>query len=223
MHTILQKIQENWTSCVLNIPLLLKTLEKIPVVNICPRKEDVFKAFTLCNIDNCNIVFLGQDPYPQKGVATGILFGNSNDTPESKLSPSLKVVKNSVIINSVNNVIFDNSLEDWVRQGILMINSALTVETNKIGSHTMLWRPFISDFLSNLSKKKKHIIYALFGQQAQSFIPYIDKEFNYILKEKHPAFYARNNESMPNKIFMDINDCLREQNKKCIDWYKISS
>lgn len=215
----LLNLQKQWP--ILNIPLLLKTLSKIPVNNICPEKENVFKAFNLCNLNDCNIVFLGQDPYPQKGVATGILFGNSNYTPEEEISQSLKILKSAIL--SCESGIFDNSLEDWAKQGILMINSALTVETNKIGSHTLIWRPFISDFLSNLSSSKKHIIYVLFGQQAQSFIPYINKDFNYIFKEKHPAFYARTNESMSNKIFIDINNCLREQNKNIIEWCKTSN
>lgn len=199
--------------------LLAKTVSKIPIQNICPNIKDVFKAFVLCPYENCNVVFLGQDPYPQEGVATGILFGNSNSTPETKISPSLRVVKNSVINIGVN-CYFDNSLEDWAKQGILMINSALTVETNKIGSHSLIWRPFIADFLSRLSKQKKGIIYVLFGNQAQSFIPYIDSTNNYILTEKHPAFYARTGIEMPNKVFIETNKYLSIQGKPIINWYK---
>lgn len=60
---------------------------------LCPSMANVFKAFTMCSFRDCKVVFLGQDPYPQKGVATGILFGNGEDTPEDKLSPSLDVIK----------------------------------------------------------------------------------------------------------------------------------
>lgn len=203
----------------IDLKLLAKTVSKIPLKNLCPNIKDVFKAFVLCPYENCNVVFLGQDPYPQEGVATGVLFGNSNDTPEAQISPSLKVVKMSVINQGVN-CYFDNSLEDWARQGILMINSALTVETNKIGSHSLIWRPFIADFLSRLSKQKKGIIYVLFGNQAQSFIPYIDKTDNYILQERHPAFYARSGTKMPNKVFIETNKYLSIQGKPIINWYK---
>ena len=64
---------------------------------ICPKQEDVFRAFNLCKYDDCKVIFIGYDPYPQKGVATGILFGNSADTNEKDWSPSLKIVRDAVI------------------------------------------------------------------------------------------------------------------------------
>ena len=99
-------------------------------------------------------------PYPQKGVATGILFGNKKEVLEEDLSPSLKIIKEAVINFEIphNNIIFDQTLENWAKQGILMINSALTVEMNKIGSHVMLWRPFISKLLKNLSESSCSIV-----------------------------------------------------------------
>lgn len=66
---------------------------------LCPAKQNIFRAFKLCFLKDCKVIMLGQDPYPQKGVATGILFGNSADTPEERLSPSLQVVKESVMRN----------------------------------------------------------------------------------------------------------------------------
>ena len=165
---------------------------------------------------------MGQDPYPQKGVATGILFGNSKDVEESNLSPSLQVIKEAVIdYTKPHNypIYFDNSLESWAEQGILMINSALTVETNKIGSHTQLWRPFMSQFIKSLSNSHKGIIYVLFGEQAQTFEPYINKQGNYILKEKHPAFYARSHKLMPSLVFYEINSYLRNLYGEEIIWY----
>ena len=96
-----------------------------------------------------------------KRQATGILFGNKADVPEDELSPSLKVVKEAAVNFEVphNSIIFDQTLESWARQGILMINSALTVEMNKVGSHTMLWRPFISSLLKNISETNPGLIY----------------------------------------------------------------
>lgn len=205
----------------LDLPLLYKTLNSI-TGTICPQKEDVFKAFKLCSLKDCVAVFLGQDPYPQKGVATGILFGNRADTKEVDLSPSLKVIKDAAIdFTKPHNypIEFDNTLESWAKQGILMINSALTVEMNKIGSHTMLWRPFISKFLNTLSNRHTGIVYVLFGQQAQTFLPYISKTNNHIIKENHPAFYARIEKSMPSTLFTQVNEYLKEQYNQQIVWY----
>lgn len=149
-------------------------------------------------------------PYPQKGVATGILFGNSKDTPEDKLSPSLDVIKEAAINFEIphNLLNFDNSLESWARQGILMINSALTCEMNRIGSHTNIWRPFVSKLVRNLSDKRTGIIYVLFGRDAQSLKPYINERYNDIIEIQHPAYFARTKQKMPYSVFKQMNDIL---------------
>lgn len=189
---------------------------------ICPTQNNVFKAFELCSYDDLKIVMLGQDPYPQKDIATGILFGNSFDIPVDKLSPSLEIIKEAVINFEIphNNIIFDHSLESWAKQGILMINSALTVEMNKVGSHTMLWRPFISSLLKNLSINNTGIIYVLFGKQAQTFSPYINKEFNSVLEIEHPAYFARTNTKMPHLLFKEIDKLLIDKYGIPIEWYQ---
>ena len=100
-----------------------------------------------------------------------------------------------------------------------MINSALTVEMNKIGSHTMLWRPFMSKFLNTLSNRQTGIVYVLFGKQAQTFEPYISKKNNHIIKENHPAYYARIGGRMPSDLFTEVNDYLKKQYNQTIVWY----
>lgn len=161
-------------------------------------------------------------PYPQKGVATGILFGNKKEVPEEDLSPSLKIIKEAVINFEIphNNIIFDQTLENWAKQGILMINSALTVEMNKIGSHVMLWRPFISKLLKNLSESSCSIVYVLFGKQAETFNPYINKKFNHVLKIEHPAYFARNRIKMPHYLFTEIDKKLNDIYGYSIKWYE---
>lgn len=189
---------------------------------LCPAQSDVFRAFELCPLNDLKVVMLGQDPYPQKGVATGVLFGNRKEVDEDNLSPSLNVVKEAAINFEVphNSIIFDQTLESWAKQGILMINSALTVEMNKIGSHVMLWRPFIAKLLKKLSNKEPGIIYVLFGSQAQTFTPYINIRNSIVVKTEHPAWYARTNQKMPPKLFLDINKVLKEKYGEGIEWYQ---
>ena len=185
---------------------------------ICPAQSDVFKAFKVCPYDKLKVVMLGQDPYPQKGVATGILFGNKEGTRDEDLSPSLQIIKEAAINFEIphNYIIFDPTLESWAKQGILMINSALTVEMNKVGSHVMIWRPFISKLLRNLSLYNPDILFVLFGSQAGTFRPYINKESN-ILEVPHPAYNARNGKKFP-LIFNAINEILAKKGKKKIRW-----
>lgn len=196
-------------------------LRSINQSTLCPNIKDVFKAFKLCPYNNCRVVFIGQDPYPQRGVAQGVLFGNSSDTPENKLSPSLQIIKESVINFEIphNLITFDPTLESWAKQGILMINSALTTEVGKIGVHMMKWRPFMIAFLKQMSMINPGIIYVLFGSQAQILEPYISKN-NYVLKIEHPAYFARTNKKMPYHIWKDINKILYDFYGERIEWFK---
>ncbi len=161
-------------------------------------------------------------PYPQKGVATGILFGNRKEVDGDNLSPSLNVVKEAAINFEVPHycITFDQTLESWAKQGILMINSALTVEMNRIGSHVMLWRPFIAKLLKNLSEYDTAIIYVLFGRRAQTFKPYINSRFNHIIEIEHPAYFARSGTKMPHQIFTDISNKVKEIYGVPIKWYE---
>lgn len=196
-------------------------LRNINQSTLCPNIKDVFKAFKLCPYNKCRVVFIGQDPYPQRGVAQGVLFGNSSDTPENKLSPSLQIIKESVINFEIphNLITFDPTLESWAKQGILMINSALTTEVGKIGVHMMKWRPFMIAFLKQMSMINPGIIYVLFGSQAQILEPYISKN-NYVLKIEHPAYFARTNKKMPYHIWKDINKILYDLYGERIEWFK---
>ena len=196
----------------------LRTVNK---ETLCPNIKDVFKAFKLCPYNKCRVIFVGQDPYPQRGVAQGVLFGNSSDTPENKLSPSLQIIKESVINFEIphNLITFDPTLESWAKQGILMINSALTTEVGKIGVHMMKWRPFMIALLKQMSMINPGIIYVLFGSQAQILEPYISKN-NYVLKIEHPAYFARINKKMPYHIWKDINKILYDLYGERIEWFK---
>lgn len=196
-------------------------LKSINQSTLCPSIKDVFKAFKLCPYNNCRVIFVGQDPYPQRGVAQGVLFGNSSNTPENKLSPSLQVIKESVINFEIphNLITFDPTLESWAKQGILMINSALTTEIDKVGIHMIKWRPFMIAFLKQMSMINPGIIYVLFGSQAQILEPYISKN-NYVLKIEHPAYFARINKKMPYHIWKDINKILYDLYGERIEWFK---
>ena len=174
--------------------------------DVMPEYKNIFKAFHLCPYNNLKIIFIGQDPYPQKGIATGILFGNKEGTKQ--LSPSLEIIKEACIDYTVPHyspIKFDITLESWAKQGILMLNSSLTVQVNKPGSHSLIWRPFITRLLKNLSIKETGLVYVLFGKDAQSFKPAINHEYNDIVEIKHPAYYARTNTSLPSDLFRFIN------------------
>lgn len=185
-----------------------------------PNIQDVFKAFYLCPYNDLKVVMIGQDFYPQKDVATGIAFGNFSNTPEEDLSPSLQVIKEAAINYGVNHnaYYFDNSLEDWCKQGVLLLNSALTCRLGQPNSHLLLWRPFISKFLNNLSICHPGLIYVLFGATAKTFKPYIHN--GHIIEIEHPAWFVRTGKKMPSKLFTDINKLLKTYFDTTIEWYR---
>jgi uracil-DNA glycosylase len=209
----------NWVKVInFNIlnPILSLLQEEYAHKIVFPSQNNVFRAFNKCTYENLKIVILSQDPYFQKDRATGLSFANSlifNDD----VSPSLKIIQES--IRSIDKDSMQNiTLEHLASQGILLLNSSLTVIENQPGSHLMLWRPFISNLLAQLSINKTGIIYVLLGECAKTFKPYINKDTNIILEEKHPAYYARNNMQMPSTIFKQINMLVKAMYNTSIHW-----
>ena len=191
---------------------------------ICPRLNDIFKAFRLCSLSSLRVCIIGQDPYSnlrnKKPVATGL--ANEKNTPEKSYSPSLEILKESVIDYTIphRTITFEPDLEKWEEQGVLLLNSALSCEIGRVNSHMLLWRPFMVNFLTNLSKCSTGVVYVLMGSNAQSLEPYINKRYNYILKIKHPSYYARTKTRMPSDIWKQINEILISLNGYGIEWYK---
>lgn len=173
---------------------------------ICPSIKDIFKSFTLCSLHNLRVVIIAHDP------STSPLY----------FPPSLEVLMESVINFSLphGSINFDSSLEKWQSQGVLMLNAALSCIEGKIGSHTLLWRPFIRSFLINLSLHTNGIVYVLMGSEAQSLESCINSRYNHILKTRHPLWYAKNNLPMPSDIWIHINSILIGQNGYGIQWYE---
>lgn len=193
---------------------------------VCPNIKDIFKAFRLCPLSKVRVVIIGQDPYfnyiNNVPVATGLAFANASDTLEKNYSPSLKVLRDSVIDFTMphNSIIFEPDLESWEEQGVLLLNTSLSCIKGSPRSHTLLWRPFITSLLANIPKYNYGLVYVLMGSDAQSLEPYIEHQYNHIIKCRHPAYYARMKEPMPSDIWKKINDILIAYNGYGIQWYK---
>lgn len=188
----------------------LNQLEKLYRKNlILPAQNQVFRAFHECQYDNCQVIMIGADPYPQKGVANGILF--SNDLDNKIISPSLEIIMKA-------SGSTDKTLESWCKQGVLMLNAALSVEEGKPSSHLLLWRPFMKSFLKNMSEWNTGMIYVLFGSTITDLKPCINANLNDILMERHPAAYARDNQEMSSEVFDKVNVLLKQKYNRTINW-----
>ena len=179
---------------------------------LCPNYDNIFNCFTACKLHDLKVVILGMSPYPQLNKATGIAFGNKRETLDKDLSPSLQVIKESVINYEIpqKSGIFDPSFEDWEKQGVLMLNCALTCKVGLPSSHLGLWRPFISKLIYNMSRYMTACVYILFGEEAKTFEPYIS-QYNYVIKEKHPSYYARNHKKLRYDLWDEINNHLNNK------------
>lgn len=212
----------DWLQILPNKEMMDIIKKLIPIKNqICPDFKNIFKAFHKCPYRTLRLIILGQDPYSQRNTATGLAFANFNSTPEEQLSPSLQIIKESIINYEVphNLIIFAPELEEWAEQGVLLLNTALTCEIDKPGSHSLLWRPFICQLIKQICSYNPGLIWLLLGNSAQSFEPYINNS-QYIIKAKHPAYYYRNHEKMPYHIWSDINKILVGLNGYGINFYK---
>lgn len=194
---------------------------------IVPSSHDVFKAFKLCPYDDLKVVMIGQDPYPQPKVATGLAFANKKNSSfngynTDVLSSSLWVILQRLILDynmTKEQVIkFDTTLEHWSKQGILLLNSSLTCKEWEPGSHSSIWYPFMCEFLRNLSGVNPGLIYVLFGEQAKQLKPYIRN--GHILEYKHPAYYSRLEKPMECDGFKKVNEILKQQYNTKINWYE---
>jgi len=185
-----------------------------------PEASKVFRAFKITNKNNTKIIFLGQDPYPQKNMATGLAFANPSYIPEDNLSPSLQILKEAAINYTIphSTIQFDQTLETWATQGILLLNSSLTVKPYTPGSHSLYWRSFISHFLEKFSKSNPGIIYVLFGKTAQSFKTFINNAY-IVYEVEHPAALARQHKKLPSQLFYDIASSIKTLYNEELKWF----
>ena len=202
-----------------------RILNSLSGKSVCPLPKDIFKAFHLCPLHKTRVIIIGQDPYNDlyqgKPRATGLAFANASTTPQHLYSPSLEVLRDSVIDFTVphGTINFDPSLEKWEEQGVLLLNAALSCYHGRPDSQTLLWRPFLKTLLTNLSASETGIIYVLMGNTAQSLEPYINAGTNHIIRIRHPAYYARTKTRMPD-IWKDINQMLISKYGTGIQWYQ---
>ena len=187
--------------------------------NCRPAITDVFKVFNVTPYSELCQVWILSEPYCNNDKATGIALANKID--EVSLSPSLEVVKESIINFEVPHkmITFVPTLEGWSKQGILLLNSALTVEYNKPGSHLLIWKPFIQSLLYKLSEINPGLIYVLWGRKAQSFRNCINSN-NHVYLYEDPLMYANFNHKIPYKVFTTLKYKTKELFDKEIKWYE---
>lgn len=183
--------------------------------SICfPKKDDIFKALKLTSYKDVKVVILGQDPYHGKNEANGLSFSINM---EVKIAPSLRnIFKELEIELDIKRT--NTDLTDWAQQGILLLNSILTVEEKSPLSHKNVgWEIFTDAIIKKISQKNDKIIFILWGNYARSKKKII-KEGNYIIESVHPSPLSANRGFFNNDIFIKTNELLIKDGKNPIIW-----
>ena len=181
-----------------------------------PKGSDIFNAFNLCPFDKLKVVIIGQDPYHGYGQANGLCFSvNSN----IKIPPSLKNIYKELKYNYSDFTFNDGDLSNWANQGVLLLNSILTVRTGQPGSHKQIgWEIFTDSVIKTISKRKKKIVFILWGAFAKSKSKLIDKNKHLILESSHPSPFSAYSGFFHQNHFIKTNNYLSKNGYKKIDW-----
>lgn len=180
-----------------------------------PPASQVFRAFTETPYSETKVVILGQDPYPNEN-ATGLAF----DCGTNRMSPSMVSIEKayrSYDPNHFNTKILDGRTHQWCKEGVLLLNTALTVEKGKPNSHKHLWLDFTKTVIKALNRKD-HIIYLLWGKEAQDFGVLVNRSHT-ILKAEHPVAPRYQGREWDHGDFFNLtNKILKEKGKQEIKW-----
>lgn len=180
--------------------------------DIAPSRENLYKALELTSKTETKVVIFGQDPYPTKGVATGLAFSSNNVLPAS-LRNLFKELESDLGVVRTNT-----NLEDWATQGVLLLNTALTVEVGNAGSHSKIgWIEVTKQVIEQLNVREDSVVYVLLGAHAQKLEKYINED-NIVLKYTHPSPLSAYRGFWGCKMFSAINESLVRQGKSKINF-----
>lgn len=183
-----------------------------------PVIKQLFRAFEECPYNDLKVVMIGQDPYPYPGVADGIAFSCGNDGKvQASLRYMFKEIEDTVYPNQ--GYTWDPDLARWSKQGILMLNIALTTTINRVGQHYILWQPFLAYLFDILSFNNSGLIYVFMGKKAQEWAKSIPDN-NWKLMCSHPAYAAHHNQEKwdSGDIFNKTSDLVLKHYKYKIIW-----
>ena len=196
---------------------ILKQVEKEYKEKTCyPPKNEIFNAFRYTTYENLKVVIIGQDPYHGENQAEGLSFSvkNTVSRPPS-LQNIFKELESDLGIKVSNN----NSLIPWAKEGVLLLNAALTVEEKKPASHQMIgWETFTDEVIKVIDKKEEPVVFILWGNFARNKKKLITNPNHFIIESPHPSPFSAYNGFFGSKPFSKTNKFLESKQIKPINW-----
>ena len=190
--------------------------EKLAGKETYPPSSKIFDAFNLTKFSSIKVIILGQDPYHGPRQANGLsFFFYCGTAPPPSLQNIFKELYTDLNIKHPNH----GDLTAWARQGVLLLNTILTVEKGLPNSHTGRgWETFTDNILSRISHEKKHVVFILWGRKAQGKEKFIDSTKHLIIKSAHPSPLSAYNGFLGSKPFSKSNLFLKQNNLRQINW-----
>ena len=191
--------------------------KRYETTTVFPEKQNIFKAFSLTKLDNLKVVILGQDPYHGFGQAQGLSFS----TPANIKNPPsmMNILKEINEDLGKKSICEDGDLTPWATQGVMLLNTILTVEEGKAKSHHNLgWEIFTDNIIKYISDNCSNIVFILWGTPAISKTKLIDKQKHHILTSPHPSPLSSYRGFFGCKHFSKTNEILRKQGKEEVNW-----
>lgn len=189
--------------------------EKASGISIFPPGSQIFRAFDLCPMDRLKVVILGQDPYHGPGQAMGLSFSVPGNVPAP---PSLRNIFKEIEDDLGIRMSGYPDLSGWAAQGVLLLNSVLTVRASQPTSHGNIgWQRFTDAVIRTISERCEGVVFMLWGNYARSKAPLIDPSRHHILEAAHPSPLARG-AFFGCRHFSKANRILQEEGKTPIDW-----
>ncbi|HIG67582.1 MAG TPA: uracil-DNA glycosylase [Porticoccaceae bacterium] len=190
----------------------LQALNKV----IYPPTETVFSAFEHANFKHLKVVILGQDPYHGAGQANGLCFSVASG---NKIPPSLRNIFKELDSDLGIVPAHHGCLESWARQGVLLLNSVLTVEAGDPGAHANKgWERFTDQVIRLVSQQSEGVVFMLWGNYAQKKATLIDGSRHFILRAAHPSPFSAYRGFLGCKHFSLANNYLKSAGVQCVDW-----
>ncbi len=183
---------------------------------IYPPKSEIFNAFRHTKYENLKVVILGQDPYHGENEAQGLSFSVNNNI---KRPPSLQNIFKEIEEDLKIKISQNNSLVPWAEQGVLLLNSVLTVIKDSPASHQKKgWEIFTDNVIKIINEKKEPVVFILWGNYARSKKSLITNANHYIIESPHPSPFSARNGFFGSKPFSKANNYLINKGIKPINW-----
>jgi len=199
--------------------LAVKIENEYKSYTICPPKEKLFSAFSNCLPQDVKVVILGQDPYHGLGQAMGMCFSVEPNLPSDvRFPPSLMNIIKEIKAEYGECNVESGDLTSWAQQGVLLLNTCLTVKLGQPLSHANIgWDGFTKSVISEINKLG-NVIFVLWGSHAQNYQEFITNKSNHILKSAHPSPLSASRGFLGNGHFKKVNEILRGMGKQEIVW-----